>query len=525
MSAMLAYKQEEHYCFTQAREMFTELMEVLTAKESDQMTLSEIEVLLRKKLQEIGRELIEEKMKIVGKQESEAPVKGSDGADRPRKKLLERKVETTFGEVSFERWGYGAPGVETLFPADGHLNLAPEKYTHEVGRLVSEDVTKTSYDEALETLSERTAAEVPKRQGTELTRRAAADFIDFYEEIGGKATEVPPEESGPLVVLSTDAKGVVMRPDGLREATKKAAEKENHKLKKRLSRGEKKNRKRMAQVASVYTIQPHVRTAEDVVGCEPSAADKEQKPPRPENKRVWASVEREPEEVIDEIFKEAQARDSHHEKRWVALVDGNKTQLELLKKGALTYGVTLTIVLDLIHVLEYLWKAARCFYDEASPEAEGFVTDRLLRVLEGQSSQVAKGMRKMATDRSLSEKERKPVDTCADYLLKYKDYLCYDRYLAEGLPIATGVIEGACRYLVKDRMDITGARWGLSGAEAVLRLRSLRASGDFQEYWKYHEKMEQQRNHISKYENGLPPLKVNDDKGPRAKGKLSLVKG
>jgi hypothetical protein len=133
-------------------------------------------------------------------------------------------------------------------------------------------------------------------------------------------------------------------------------------------------------------------------------------------------------------------------------------------------------------------------------------------------------MRKMATDRGLSQADRKAVDKCASYLLKYREHLRYDQYLAQGLPIATGVIEGACRYLVKDRMDITGARWGLSGAEAVLRLRSLRASGDFQEYWRYHEKMEQERNHISKYDNGLPPLKDNDAKNSRPRGHLRLVK-
>jgi hypothetical protein len=325
--------------------------------------------------------------------------------------------------------------------------------------------------------------------------------------------------------MTTDGKGVVMRTDGLREATKKAAEKKDHKLNKRLSRGEKRDRKRMAQVASVYTISPHVRTAEEIAGhLNPAAEKDQQKSPRPENKRVWASIERESDQVVEEIFKEAQARDPYHEKQWVGLVDGNPKQIQLLKEQAIAYGVTLIIVLDFIHVLEYLWKASRAFYEEASPKCEEFVTERLLRLLRGQSSQVAKGIRKMATDRSLSQADRKAVDKCAEYLLKYREYLRYDQYLKQGLPIATGVIEGACRYLVKDRMDITGARWGLSGAEAVLRLRSLRASGDFQEYWRYHEQMEQERNHTSKYDNGLPPLKDNDTKKTRPRGHLRLVK-
>ncbi len=211
-----------------------------------------------------------------------------------------------------------------------------------------------------------------------------------------------------------------------------------------------------------------------------------------------------------------------------AIPDHIKCQsTQLLKKQATAFGVTLTIIIDFIHVLEYLWKASHVFYKEGDPLCEQFVSDRLLRVLLGQSSQVAKGIRNMATDRGLSKEKLKAVDTCASYLLKYKEYLQYDKYLAQGLPIATGVIEGACRYLVKDRMDITGARWGLAGAEAVLRLRSLRVSGDFDEYWSYHEKMEQERNHSSKYENGLPPLKDNDSKAvcPKSGRQLRLVKG
>ena len=124
-----------------------------------------------------------------------------------------------------------------------------------------------------------------------------------------------------------------------------------------------------------------------------------------------------------------------------------------------------------------------------------------MQILKGKASEVAAGMRRAATLRQLSAPERKPVDTCADYLLKYRDMLHYDNYLAQGLPIATGVIEGACRHLVKDRMDITGARWRLNSAEAVLKLRSLHSSGDGDAYWDFHKAQELRRNHSSRIEN------------------------
>lgn len=162
--------------------------------------------------------------------------------------------------------------------------------------------------------------------------------------------------------------------------------------------------------------------------------------------------------------------------------------------------MAVTIVLDFIHVLEYVWKAAFCFHAPGSEEAERWVQERALRILKGQASDVAAGIRRSATLRNLSKKKRENADKCADYLLKYRPLLRYDQYLEQGYPIASGVIEGACRHLVNDRMAITGARWRLDRAEAVLRIRALRASGDFDEYWEFHKLQEFRRNHVSKFQ-------------------------
>jgi hypothetical protein len=220
---------------------------------------------------------------------------------------------------------------------------------------------------------------------------------------------------------------------------------------------------------------------------------------------VWASVAKTPAAVIDEAFAEALRRDPRQSKRWVAVVDGNKTQIRLLRENAKRRGIELTIILDVIHVTEYMWRAARAFYAETDPAGEAWVDERFLRILEGKSSNVAAGMRRSATKRQLDAEKRRPVDKCADYLLKYGALLHYDEYLAAGLPIASGVIEGACRHLVKDRMDITGARWTVEGAEAVLRLRALRASGDFDAYWAFHEDRERASNHEIRYGGHEPP--------------------
>jgi hypothetical protein len=197
--------------------------------------------------------------------------------------------------------------------------------------------------------------------------------------------------------------------------------------------------------------------------------------------------------------READRRDPDHRRPWLLLVDGNPTQIKLARAQAAKRGIRLVVVLYIIHVIEYLWRAAWRFHAEGDAAAEVWVSERLRRVLEGKVSDVAAGIRRSATLRGLDAKARENVDDAADYLLKYKRLMRYDDFLAQGLPIATGVIEGACRYLVKDRMDITGARWSLRGAEAVLKLRALRACGDLDEYWTFHRDRDLERNHVPQF--------------------------
>jgi len=145
------------------------------------------------------------------------------------------------------------------------------------------------------------------------------------------------------------------------------------------------------------------------------------------------------------------------------LVDGDKKITRRVRAEARRRGVKITLVLDFIHALEYLWKAAHVFFDEGTPEIEAWVLEQLERMMEGRIGHVVAGMTRMATVRGLSAKERAPVDKAASYLLKRsrKEMMRYDELLALGAPIATGVIEGACRHLISDRMDPTGARWRL----------------------------------------------------------------
>ncbi len=518
---MEAYAIVEPDVFSEARASYDRLESRLASPESRTMSHSELENLVEREGREVMRTLLHAHFELRGWDKPVGVVQGADNVKRTHQREGTRKLETIFGPVSVTRTGFGQRGVESLFPLDGALNLPEELYSFGVRRRAAEGAIHCSFDEVVRTVGKTTGAEVAKRQVEELVRRAAVDFDAFY----AKRREGERAEAEPILVLTFDGKGVPMRKEDLREATRKAAQrrqKQRRKLRRR-RKGEKAFSKRMATVAAVYTIAPFVRTPLDVVNDLASRKSLSIKRPRPVGKCVWASVEKEPEEVIDDAFREALARDPSREKQWYVLVDGNPTQIELAEQAAARFGVSVTIVLDLIHVTEYLWRAAYVFEKEGSPEAEAWVSERLLRLLEGHASDVAAGIRRSATKRKLRAKRRAPADKCADYLLNHVRFLAYDQRLAEGAPIATGVIEGTVRHLVRDRMELTGARWSLAGAEAVLRLRSLHANGDLDDYWCFHEHRERERNHACHYRGNRLPRMAPPPATKAARPQLRLV--
>jgi hypothetical protein len=388
---------------------------------------------------------------------------------------------------------------------DAALNLPREMFSHGIRRMVAKEVARASFDEVVDIVRDYTGSTIAKRQVEELDVRAAQDFDSFYEERAAARAS-----RDDLLVISTDGKGVVMRHEDLRDHTRQAAEKRVPKLKTRLTPGEKSNRKRMAQVATVYSIAPFPRRAADIVHTLRDGAEVDAKRPRPTDKRVWASVEKEPRAVIREAFAEALRRDPDKRRRWVVLVDGEPKQLRAVKAAARLAGVKVTILVDIVHVLEYIWGAARALFGESNTKAEKWVADRLLALLTGRTGgEVARTILWWAarTGPGLSEAALAAIDNACNYLADRTRtrLMHYQKALEDGLPIATGVIEGACRYLVKDRMDRTGARWSLTGAEAVLRLRALRASGDFDSYWQFHLARELEHNHKARYEHGELP--------------------
>jgi hypothetical protein len=488
--------------FSSSEHKFSSLIQRLKSDETARMDHSELESFVDKEGREIMRQLCQDHLDLRTRREPKLEmIEGSDGQSRTHRREGEtRTLRMKFGDLEVTRIGYEGRGMSGLRPLDAELNMPFGLCSFGVQRDMVDHAVKMSFEETGIQNERMTGVHVSKRAIEKMTRHAAQDFDAFYEQQGTRE-----ESLDDLLVLSSDGKGVVVRKCDLREETRKRADREKRtKRKKRLSPGQKKNRKRMAVVGAVYSKERNVQSAEQVMGPRESAPSDnvvqlKPKRSRPKNKRAWASLEKDPDVVMDQIFKEALRRDPEKRREWVFPVDGDLHQLKRIEDFAELNEVKVTIVCDFVHVLEYLWDASHCFNKVGSDEAEQWVFERAMEVLQGNAGQVAGGMRRSATMRDLPEEKRKGVDDCARYLINHKAYLRYDEYLEKGYPIASGVIEGTCRHLINDRLDITGARWSLDGAEAILKLRSMWASGDLDDYWTFYKSRELERNHLANY--------------------------
>ena len=475
-----------------SREAFARAEEWLAGPQAAGLGLAGLEEELELRGQEIKRRLLQDHLVARAAAEPRlGRVTGPDGVARTRaERGQSRELASIFGPVTVTRIGYRAPGVRRVHPADEQLGLLAGKHSPGLVKMAAAAAAAGSLAAACELVRARTGCALGTRQCQELVRAAAADFDGFYA-----ARPRPAPGPGQVPVLSCDAKGVRMRPGQLRPRAERAARRSAPRQDGRLSQGEVRTRKRMAATGAVYAITPVPRTAQDIAGPGP---------PRPgpgaEGKWLTASVTATTAEVIAAMVAEASRRDPGRQVTWIALADGNKDQIAQINAQAAARGITVPVICDLIHVTEHLWDAAWCFFPAASPGAGSWVRERATALLEGgpdAAAAVAAALRHAAAP--LGTARRATAEKTAAYLQAKAPYLDYPTALAAGWPIATGVIEGARRHLVKDRMDITGARWGTQTADAILKLRALITNGDFEEYWTWHLQQEHQRNHPHSY--------------------------
>jgi hypothetical protein len=453
----------------------------------ERIAVHEVEKRLWKRVLELGGELLELFFRLCGSGDEGERVTLPDGRQLRRLEALhQREYLSVFGRFLLERAVYGTwEGRKIEYvPLDGRLQLPEAKFSHLLVDWNQSLAVETPYAQVTSTLSKILGLEQSVHSLERSNRQLAKGVPAFW----ANQPTPPPEDEGALMVCTGDGKGVPIR-----GAAKAPAIEET-----KPAKGPKPGRKKIALVGSAYTVNTHQRTPKEVLEALFRAPDKahESSPPsrpKPLFKHVRASLIRDAAGTslpsYDEIFgwmgQEVSLRNAEGNKPIILLMDGQET----LWSAALRHlpeALRITEILDIIHAASYLWTAAHVFHPSGSDTALAFVKERIDRLLHGEVNAVIRGLRWMSTRHHLKGNRAETIETICGYFAANAHRMAYDKYLQEGYPIASGVIEGACRHVVKDRMERSGMRWILHGAHAMLGLRAIYLSGLWDEFMQFH---------------------------------------
>jgi hypothetical protein len=404
----------------------------------------ELEDWLNEAGRELKRQLMQDHLDARARAEARIPaLTGADGIERRRAEPGHRRqLATTVGMVEVERIAYRAPKAANLHVADTRLALPAQRYSYPLQRLVATEAVRGSARAASESVTAATGQQLGTQQVMECAVRAACDVLDFYRQ------DLPtPAPATDLLVLSSDATGVSMINEDLREATraaaKAAAEQEagtaaGQAPSAQLSRPDRAGRKRMATVTACYDATPVPRTVADILPANRAEREARTKGPRARTRQLDASLERSTATMVSDLFDAAERRDPDHRRRWIVLVDGANHQLDCIKKEAAARGVTVDIIVDIVHVIEYVWRCADDLHPDKSART-AWVADTVHRVLEGKSARVVADIRAVLRAGGHSEGAKPAAERAVDYLTAKQPYLHYHHALTLGWPIATQV--------------------------------------------------------------------------------------
>jgi hypothetical protein len=471
---------EDRLC--KVAEAFSKVLEKLERAAERGDAVHEVEEMTWSDLIEMGRKMIVEYIK---KQEEDIPrPKVIEHEGKKLHRLRGRRMRpyvSAFGPTPFRRDVYATRETQRqeVVPLDAKLGMPEGNTSYLLQKWSGTKCVKESYQESRATLLEILGFAPSVNCLEDLVARAAEHAEVYFDE----QEPVDPTTEKEILVATSDCKGVPMR--HVDAPRTKPGHDVSRPKRKRLKKGEKNGQKRMACVGGVYSVAPFLRTADDVLK-EILRKEKQEQRPKPRNKRLRAvltcKVDDKEINAKDVVFnwlaKEVQQRDPQECRTVVAIMDG-ETKLRDLQE--LKVGRAIGI-LDIWHVTEYLWKLAYCFHPEGSDKAEAFVETYLRKLLEGKIRRAIGGIRQMVTKGGLSKPKCEKAQQCLNYFAERCEYMKYDEYLAAGYPIGSGVVEGACRHLVKDRMEQTGMRWRIAGAQAVLSLRAIYVNDDWETF-------------------------------------------
>jgi hypothetical protein len=495
--SMVAQRSQKHNCEPQVSveqrlpELQIQVQDIyrwICQSAHDGTSAHEVERGLFDRLLALGKTLFQGFLTLVGPGDfgdtvtldDERQVRRSD--EQHRRRLL-----TVFGEFQVSRWVYAQRDKARVefAPTDQRLQLPDSEVSYllqEWDQLLGVEHAFGKVREVIETIL-RLSQSVDT---LEQTNQRMADAAPVFRDSQGP---VDAAEEGELLVVTEDNKGIPM----VRPVEEKPAGAHRRK-------GEKANKKQMACIGSVYSVDRHRRTPEELVATLFRDPDRsKEKPPEAQNKRYWAELsrERDGEQVRgqDLVFQQLQAEIATRRKpeQWLVQLSDGQTSLESDRNTYLPVDAHTVDILEIMHVVPRVWEMAHVFHKEGSVEAPIFVREQLTRILHGQIGAVLAGWRRRATRQGLTGPKKKALGTICAFLEKNAHRMRYDEYLRLGCPVASGVIEGACRHVIKDRMERAGMRWKVVGAQAMLNLRTVSANGDWAEFQDFRISLENER--------------------------------
>jgi hypothetical protein len=463
-----------------------ELIELVSGKESQKKTAYEIEGQLWRGMLAVGRELMQLFFATREEQEERQKVYEADGNSYVYVGQRERSYVSLFGKVRVGRAGYWLKGAGNQYPLDEGLSLPQRSFSDWVQERVSELSLSMSYDDAVGLFSKWLDLDLPKRSSEQMNGDHAEYARAYYETRA--VPEIASDDS--ILVVSADGKGIPMtRKDSPPPAARRG-------------RGTKKTAKKEATVTAIYTIAPYKRTSDAIVRALLPGQTPERDPlparPTPTNKQIFGTLAGQ-QNAFEHLLEQLDRRDDDTQlQHYVALTDGNPG----LKKRVRSDLPRFTLIVDIIHVTEYLWKAANILLGETHFMRELWMQDALRCLLEDDLDTLLAHLDYQLP--ALSQSKQVTLKKVSNYLRNNREFMDYHLYLARGYPIGTGVIEGACRYLVKDRFERSGMRWSLSGAQVMLDLRAIHLNHDWLDFHRFRRQQAHQQRYGSSHPDAIP---------------------
>lgn len=467
----------------QVRRDFETLLDYVTGPASADQDVYTVELYLFRHLLVLGAALLRLFFRTRAAARPVAPTTTDGTPMRYHSRRAVRYI-SIFGELWVTRHYFTAPGQASAAPLDADLSLPDTAHSDLLREWGAYGATEQAY-RTNQTLLERIFGLTVAVQTLEQQlAHSAQDVAAFYAQ---PPAGQDPAAAGPILVVQADGKGVPMVTAPVDQPV-------------RLGKGQKRGTKKEAIVTCLYTVAPYVRTAEAVAAAILHETAPAQVParPRPVGKEQHATLAGKAVACAALAHRAAQ-RDGPHIQQRVALTDG----AEALQHQMQAQFADATLVLDIMHAAEYLWDAATALLGETHPDRTAWVRPKLVQVLQGQTASVIRALEQAAAAPACTFTQRQVLQRTSGYYRRNQSYMHYDAYLARGWPIGTGVVEGACGHLVKDRMEQAGMRWTVEGAQAVLDLRAVRLNDDWDAYWRFHRQHQHQR--LYGGSGGVPP--------------------